>query len=248
MAAVLAGGLDAVLSHRSAADALGIRRSARRRVEITIGNRRCRARSDIEPHVGELPLDEITTVCGIPVTTVPRTILDLATVLPRREVERAVHEAEVARLTDALSLEDLVARYPRRRGGGTVRAILASGRIGSLVTRSELEERFLAFLRRCRLPLPRFNLPLEIGGRWIEADCVWVDTQVIVELDGRATHGDIDAFECDRERDRALQAAGWRVIRVTWRHVHRHGEGLERDLRAILSRPVATAATPGGGR
>jgi hypothetical protein len=99
-----------------------------------------------------LPGDEITTVSAIPVTTVPRTLFDLAAVLPRAQVERAINEAEVQGRTDRLSLPDLVTRYPRRKGVAMIKAILDAG---ALLTRSELEVRFLSFLRRTSLPRPR---------------------------------------------------------------------------------------------
>jgi hypothetical protein len=179
--------------------------------------------------------DEITTVRAIPVTTVPRTLLDLAGVVGRRHVERAVHEAEVRRLTDPLSLDDLVARHPGRRGIAMIRAILAAGRIGATVTRSELEDRFLAFLDRFCLPRPQVNESLRVRDGWIEGDCVWHTQRLIAELDGRATHATDRAFERDRARDRALNAAGWRVVRITWRQLHDEADALAADLRILLS-------------
>ncbi len=114
MAAVLVGGEGAVLSHRSAAELWGMRTSTRSRIEATVP-RRCHPRPGVQLHFVLVPFDEVTTVRGIPVTTVPRTVLDLAAVVGRRHVERALHEAEVRRLGDRLSLDDLVARHPGRR-------------------------------------------------------------------------------------------------------------------------------------
>jgi hypothetical protein len=176
--------------------------------------RSARSRPGIEFHEAAVARDELTTLSCIPVTTVPRTLLDLAAVVSRRDVERAINQAEVLRLSDALSLADLVARYPGRRGIAAVRAILATGGIGSTITRSELEDRFLAFLDRAGLPRPQVNGSVSAGGRWIEGDCVWRARRLIVELDGHAFHTTAAAFERDRSRDRALQAGGWRVVRV----------------------------------
>lgn len=233
MAAVLAVGPDAVLSHRSAAALWRIRPTSSR-TDVT-SQRRVESRVAIAVHQGPLPTDEVTVQHGIPITTVPRTLLDLAAVLDRRQVERAIEEAERRRLADPLSLGDLVERYPGRRGVATVKAILADGRIGTTITRSELEERFLAFLRATSLPSPELNVSLELRpGQWIEADCVWREQRVIVELDGYATHGTTAAYERDRARDRGLNAAGWRVVRVTWHELHGEPGLLESDLRTLL--------------
>ncbi len=179
----------------------------------------------------------MTELEGIPVTTPSRTLLDLAAVVPRRHLERALQEAEVRRLGDLISLEQLLVLHPRRRGTATLRSILASDRIGENVTRSGLEERFLAFLDRAALPRPEINAHVEIAGRLIECDCLWRPQRVIVELDGHAFHAPRDAFEADRARDRAFQAAGWRVVRVTWRQLHREAERVTADLRELLRSP-----------
>jgi predicted transcriptional regulator of viral defense system len=120
MAAVLGAGPDAVLSHYSAAELWGLRQAARRKYDVTVA-RRVRL-PNIDSHEAILPADEITTVRGIPVTIVPRTILDLAAEVPQREVARLIHEADVKRLWSTLSLWDLLARYPRRAGTKNVRA------------------------------------------------------------------------------------------------------------------------------
>jgi very-short-patch-repair endonuclease len=223
MAAVLAVGPGAVASHRMAGAIWGFWRSDL--LEVTAPAYRRRPGNQI--HTSSLPKDEIKTVRGIPVTCVSRTLLDLAGVLRPHQLERAIHEVEVQRLTDDLSLPELLTRYPRRHGVRAVKLILEAG---AAPTRSELESRFLAFLRAKRLPTPETNI-LVLG---FECDCVWREPRVIVELDSRSVHDTGSAFERDRARDRALQAAGWRVIRVTWRHLHREREPLAADLRTIL--------------
>jgi Transcriptional regulator, AbiEi antitoxin len=172
MAAVLAAGPDAVLSHRDAAALLGMLSSARSRIEVTTPGGR-RRRHGIQFHRAVLHPDEVTVVNGIPVTTVPRTLLDLAAVVERRQFERALHEAEVLRLTDALSLDDLLARHSRRPGTRAVRAVLAEVRLGAAITRNDLEDGFLRFLEEARLPRSEVNVPIEVAGRWFEADFVW---------------------------------------------------------------------------
>jgi very-short-patch-repair endonuclease len=228
LAAVLAVGPDAVLSHRSAAALWRVRQTSRARVEVTVP-RRLRSRPGIEVHRAQLAADEVTVEHSIPVTTVARTLLDLAAVLRARHLERAVNEAEVLQLADATSLTALVDRYPRRRGVPAIRQILAAG-VG-WVTRSELERDFHAFVAEHQLPHPIFNARVEPVG---EVDVVWPEAQLIVELDGRATHGTAAAFERDRERDRTLQANGWRVVRITWRQLRDQPERIACDLAAML--------------
>jgi len=168
------------------------------------------------------------------VTTVPRTLLDLAAVLPAHQVERAINEAEVRRLTDPLSLGDLAARHGGRRGTATTRAILAKLELGLNVTRSELEARFLAIVEGAGLPRPETNARVHVAGQSLECDCVWRSPRVVVELDGRAAHATMAAFERDRARDRALNAEGWRVVRITWRQLHDDRRSVATDLLKLL--------------
>jgi very-short-patch-repair endonuclease len=181
-----------------------------------------------------LPDDEITTRRGVPVTTVPRTLLDLATVLPSDRVEQAINEAEVQRLGNALPIAALLARYPRRRGVAVARTILDGARIGSTITRSELEDRFRAFLIHRRLPVPEVNTSMRIGDGWVECDFVWRAQRLIAELDGHAFHVTAADYERDRARDRALSVAGWRVVRITWRQLQDDSARLAADLRWLL--------------
>jgi len=234
MAAVLAAGPGAVLSHRSAADLWGILQSARPRIDVTRAGRRHGGLGIELFHCARLREDEVTKHEGIPVTTVSRTLLDLAAVLPPQRLERALREAEVRRLGDPSSLGALLERHPRRRGTAALRAILASGRLGDGVTRSELEERFLAVLDAHALPRPQINAYVRTRGRLLECDCVWWVERLAVELDGHAAHSPRTAFERDRARDRALSAAGWRVLRITWRQLHREAEAVAGDLRTLL--------------
>jgi hypothetical protein len=235
IAAVLAAGQDAALSHRAAAAVWELRPSAA--LELTSAGDR-RGREGFTVHHLPLPPDEVTSVRGIPVTTVPRTLFDLAAVLPKSQVERAINQAEIRRLMDPLSLADLVDRHPGRKGITMIKAILEDG---APITRSELEVRFLSFLKKAGLPRPEVNVPLLVAGRWIECDCVWRDRGVIVELDGLAAHGTAAAFERDRARDRMLHARGWRSVRITWRQLHREPEAVAYDLKTLLSADSGTA-------
>jgi very-short-patch-repair endonuclease len=227
MAAVLACGPGAVLSHLAAAALWGIRQSGR--IEVTTPASH-RGPKGVIVHRSPLRDDERTTHRGIPTTTVPRTLLDLSAVVRRDDLRSALRQAEQLRLTDPLSLSDLVERYPRRPGLAAIRALLKEATIGARVIRSELEERFQSFLLNAGLPLPQTNQLVE----GFEVDCVWPDQRLIVELDGRAVHDTFHAFEQDRVRDRVLAAAGWHVIRVTWRQLHEEPQLVEADLRRLL--------------
>lgn len=234
MAAVLAGGQDAVLSHRSAAQLWGLISRSSQRSEVT---RPTYFRSHVRicSHRSLLPADERTVVEGIPVTTVPRTVLDFAALAPRRQVERVLNEVEVRRLTDRLSIPDLLGRYPRRRGTAVLRDLLGKGAEAGGVTRNDFEELFVPLLDSHGLPRPRFNADVFVAGRFVCVDCLWQRERLVVELDGRATHGTRQAFESDRERDRRLMADGWRVIRVTWRQLRRQPSAIAADLRKALT-------------
>ena len=106
---------------------------------------------------------------------------------------------------------------------------------GPRFTRSELEERFLRFLSQRRLPRPELNAPIALRGGFVEVDCLWRRARVIAELDGRAVHGTAAAFERDRARDRALNAAGWRVVRITWRQLSEVPRELAADIGVLLA-------------
>lgn len=235
MAGVLAGGEGAVLSHRSAAALWGLCGAVQAKVEVT-SSRSTRSSGSLRRHCAHLPRDEMTIRRRIPVTTVSRTLLDLAAEVAIVEFERAVREAEFLRLPDRPPLAELLARYPRRRGARAARVTLERlGRLAPGDSRSHLEDRFLRFAARARLPMPETNVVLRLGGRTYEADCLWRVERLVVELDGHEAHGTRSAFESDRERDRLLQVAGWTVIRVTHRQLG-SPRALAADIRHLLQR------------
>jgi very-short-patch-repair endonuclease len=240
MAAALACGDGAVVSHRSAGRCWGLLRgSDGAAIEVT-RPRGHGARAGIEMHRASLPDDERTTVDGVPVTTVPRTIFDIAAHGDRRNVERAFHEAEVLGLTDFLSIPDLLDRYPGHAGVPMLRDLLQIGPGGG-ATDNDFEAAFADLIDRHRLPRPRFNPDLVVAGRHFRPDCAWMTQGVVVELDGRAFHATRHAFEADRARDRIFVANGWRVIRVTWRQLVDSPEAIVQDLRGALSTRSAFA-------
>lgn len=223
-----------MLSHRSAAALWALRPTSRPVVELTTPAWRP-GPANVRVHARAVPPDEASERDAIPVTTVPRTLVDLAAVLAPPELRRAVEQAEALRLADLLSLDAVVTRHHRRHGVRHLRAIVEEG-VTATVTRSELERRFLALVELHALPRPQVNAGVRVGDHWIEADCVWRTPRVIVELDGHAYHSTRAAFERDRRRDRQLQVAGWRVVRLTWRQLA-DGAAVARDLAGLLTPP-----------
>jgi very-short-patch-repair endonuclease len=178
------------------------------------------------------------------VTSVHRTIFDLAATVSVDEVITMIKEAEYRNLWDRLSLWDLLERHPARRGSRNLRSALQ--RITEEPTgrkRSELERRFVPFLRRYRLPLPRFNDWIALDPRSYRVDCHWPDLRLIVELDGWQGHSSRSAFQDDRARDRALRVAGYSVVRLTWAQLDSEPARIATDLRALLK----PAPPPAGG-
>jgi very-short-patch-repair endonuclease len=235
MAAVLACGPGALLSRRSAGQLWGIVPPADRWPEVTRRSA-CRGVHGISVHRGLVRPDERGELLGIPVTSVVRTQFDLAGVLSKRGLERAMHEAEVKRLTDRLSLPDLLTRYPRRRGAANLRALLRA-KTPTGITQNDFEELFVGFLDAHGLPRPRFNATLPVRGRLLRPDCMWPEERLLAELDGRAVHGTERAFESDRQRDRILLVEGWRSTRITWRQLRDEPSAIATDLGRLLRGP-----------
>jgi len=170
---------------------------------------------------------------GIPVTSVARTMFDLAGMLDEREVERAWNEMEVREYRTRLSVPDLIERYPGRPGTALLGRLGRGEPVG--ITRNELEEAFLALIDRFELPRPRMNAHLAVRDRFYEVDCLWEDRKVAIELDGGGAHGTKKAFQDDRERDRILTAEGWTTARITWRQIREKPEEVASDLHLILT-------------
>jgi very-short-patch-repair endonuclease len=236
MAAVLASGPDAVLSHHSAAALWGLRLTSRTTIDVTCPQK-SRSWKGIRRHHKALPADEVTVEEDIPVTTAPRTILDLAATEPLDVIKALLREMEYRELWVALSLWDLVERYPGRRGIRKVKAALKRIKDEPPGERkSPLEERFAPFLREHRLPLPRFNDPITVGTKTFQVDCHWPALRQIVELDGWQGHKSRSAFREDRARDRILHAHHYTVTHLTWNQLDDEPEAIASDLRVLLNR------------
>jgi very-short-patch-repair endonuclease len=202
MAAILTCSQTAALSHHSAAAVWGFRHhTGDIHVSVTTGHPRHRPGLRIH-RTHSL---NAAVLHGLPLTTPARTLHDLAAHLPQHELDRAVEEAQVLRLVTREELEQLTGRPKLRRALTTEPAM----------TRSEGERRLVRLIRAARLPHPVTNT--HVAGH--EADALWPERRLIAEVDGWAYHGSREAFERDRRRDAALQAAGYRVVRFTWRQL-----------------------------
>jgi Transcriptional regulator, AbiEi antitoxin/REase_MTES_1575 len=234
MAAVLAHGPGAVLSHRSAAALHGIRPDNRPKTDVTVPRPSARSRSGIVVHRSTtLQPADITTIDGIPCTSLARTLLDLADVIDRQGVERAVSQAEVLGIFDLREVEEVLSRATGRHGAGVVRSVLAEYD-GPTLTEKELEERFLALCRAASLPKPEVNAWITLDdGIAYKIDFLWRAERLAVETDGWETHRTRQAFENDRRRDRRLRVAGWDVVRFTWRDVEREPGEATAELAAL---------------
>ncbi len=232
LAAVLAVGSGAVLSHRDAAGLHDLRPANHARTDVTT-TRQPRLIEGIAVHrTRSLDPKDTTTIRGIPVTTVARTLVDLAGVVPHDHLTSAIKEAERRRTFDLRLVEAALARTSGRRGPGhraLREAIAECAAFERDHTRSSLEDAFLRLLRDRGLPFPATNATIE----GFEIDAVWRAQRIAVELDGWQDHGTRRAFERDRERDAALTAAGWRVVRFTRRQVTQGPDRVAETLRRL---------------
>ncbi len=229
MAAVLAGGPDAVLSHSSAAALWGIVDPVAGAVHVTAPGGGHRRRGI----VFHRRLDRTGTVHDrIPLTAPSRTILDLAATLSTRRLSRALERADRHELLDLAELTHLCEATRGRKGTGRLSSLLAHYR-PLPETRSELERRFLRLCREAGLPRPAVNVP--VAG--LEVDFLWPEARLVVELDGYAFHRDRASFERDRQRDATLQRARYRVLRVTDHRLSQEARSVVADVRTLLASP-----------
>lgn len=248
MAAVLAGGPSAVLSHISAIALWGLLRIDRPNpVHVTLPGSGRGSRQGIVFHrTTSLTADERTEVERIPVTTPARTIVDAAALLGIREVESAIATAEREGLIEAAELAALPRRYAGRAGAPMLRALLEAG-ADPHFTRSEAERRCLELLRTAKLPRPHANV---LVGAY-ELDLFWPDANLAIEIDGYGYHSSRARFEGDRVKDSYLRARGIQVMRLTWRQITREptatavlvGQALSRAHAALQRRHAAAGGS-----
>lgn len=234
MAAVLACKPPAYLSHFSAAAVWEIW-SSRSKPDVTVVQKR-RSLPKIRVHyTSVLHPQDITTRDGIPVTSVARTLLDLAADLTPTRVRKAVDEAARRGLLDLLALDRAIGRSPKRRGTAKLRAILSAYRPPP-DTHSQLETAFWELIRDAGIPRPQVNVMVAA----IEVDFYWPATKLVVELDSRRYHSSPHEFENDRLRDAKLLRVGCRTMRVTHARMRDDRPRLLDDVRALATRPRAS--------
>ncbi len=240
MAAVLACGPGAVLSHRAAAALWELRAAPSGAIDVTAPSRhtvngvRCHCVRSLSP-------EDRTVVDGIPVTTPSRTQLDLAEILAPQPLRSTLEAAQRLDLLDVGKLDALCARHPGRHGLKPLRAALSQLRDEAPWTQSELERRFLELVRAAGLPEPQANVVLD----GFVVDFHWPAHNLVVEVDGYRFHKTRRQFEDDRRRDATHAVAGRRVIRVTHQRIVQDHRGLVGDLTRLLSVSVSVS---GGGR
>jgi predicted transcriptional regulator of viral defense system len=229
MAAVLAAGPGAALSHASAAALWEIRPTSATRIDVSVRSAAGRGkRPGLRIHrAARLRDDEVTEHHGIRVTTPARTLLDLAATLTPRALERALDEAEIKQLYDRTSLDALARAHAGERGAAALkRAIDDDG--DPTVTDSELEELMLALCDEHGLPRPRPRA--WVAG--LRVDFLFAASRLVVETDGYRYHRTRRAFERDRERDAILARAGYRVLRFTHRQLTKSASEVAATIRS----------------
>jgi very-short-patch-repair endonuclease len=235
LAAVRAAGKRAVLSGRAAAHLLALVKGAAPRPEVTTPTKRRISGVITHRSRGLVPAD-VTTWKGIPVTSAPRTLVDLAARLSVAELARACHEAGIRHETTPAAVEAVLARRPNSTGASKLREIL---RGDARITLSKLEARFLARLREAGLALPETNRA--VGGRRI--DCRWPEQRLTVELDGYRYHRSRHSWEHDRRREREAHGRGDDFRRYTYADVFERPQLMLAELRRLLPSQLPLSAS-----
>ena len=236
MAAVLACGPYALLSHRTGAALASIRRTSQSRIEVTAPTQR-RAVAAIRPYsCSWLRPHDRRVIEAIPCASPALLLLQLAAVLPRRELERACDEAEVQQLFDLLAIEELLGRAGACRGTARLRAVLGEHAIGTTLTRPGVEELALRLCDSVDIPRPVVNMRLTCrpGVAW-EVDFLWRAQRLVLETDGERFHHTRRQIERDRRKESDLVRAGYRVLRATWLQIERDPRSVALMLRAAMA-------------
>jgi very-short-patch-repair endonuclease len=232
MAAVLAAGPAALLSHSTAGALWGLLAPNRAGlIELTVTDRRGRRLPEVRFHrPRRFPVTDRARCDGIPVTAPTRTLIDLAGRLPERRLERAVNEGDRLGLIDPESLRAAVDERSGQRGAPTLRKLL--DRRTFVLTDSELERRFLPIARAAGQPKPETGVRLN----GFKVDFLWRRLGLIVETDGLRYHRTPAQQARDRRRDQAHAAAGWTTLRFTHQQVAHEPDWITKTLTAVASR------------
>jgi very-short-patch-repair endonuclease len=230
LAAVLACGPGALLSHRSAGNLWGILHTSTARIEVTAPRSRRRREGVVVHRSRVIHDDDRATREAIPVTSLARTVVDLAEVLNEPRLGDAVNEAEVQRLFDLPAVEAALGRVPGRKGGHRLCRVLAAYRPEPVLLRNDAERLLFELCRRHGLPRPFANT--SVAGH--DLDLFWPEANLGVEFDGFAVHGTRRAFHRDRQKDRQLAGLGIHVLRVTSRDLEGDRAVLAGEIRRAL--------------
>jgi predicted transcriptional regulator of viral defense system/very-short-patch-repair endonuclease len=227
--AAVAANAPCVASHWSAGWVWGLLRSAPSgKFHVTATTRRHR-RAEFNVHFAALAPEDSTVLDGVPVTSLARTVLDLAALDPKR-TEKDLRRADDAKRLDLREFEALLERSTGHRGYATLRRAVDLYRPDPATTRSGLERRFRRLVRKAGLPEPAMNYV--VGG--YELDCWWEEARLAVELDTFGTHGSRLSFEEDRKRQRVLGLLGVKLERVTDRQLAEEPDEVLRAVAALL--------------
>ena len=242
MAAVLACGPTALLSHRDAAALYALIDFTQDAIDVTIEGVARRRLDGIRRHgARSLTASDRTEVDGIPVTSVARTLLDIAGVLPERLVQRAYEEAAHLELLEVAAVEDLLARSNGKKGVRVLRRILEVDPAFAARLRSELERMFRDLIAGSDIPMYEPNRTL----RGYEVDAYWPEARLVIELDGRSFHTSAFAAERDDVKTAELRLAGYEVMRLTHSMVKQRPRWVLETIRTLRARGVAATSPEG---
>jgi very-short-patch-repair endonuclease len=233
MAALLACGEGAALSHRTAASLWGFLSGPILPVDVTTSTDRGRSHAAITTHRTPLAPFDALVRDGLRVTAPARTIVDLAAILSGRALREAVQRAQDLRRFDAEDIQATLARVPRRPGARRLQDLITLLAPHKDNARSHLERLFLRLVRTARLPKPACNHEVAERSR----DFVWPEQRLVVEADGYRFHSSRQAKRRDNRRDRQLTALGWRPVRFTYEEIAFEPAEVAAELAALLGLP-----------
>lgn len=229
-AAVLAAGNGAVLSHLHAAALLDLVKPPSGSVHVLVPHRWLASRRGLALHTtSALAASEHTTLDGIPATSLPRTLLDAASLTDELQLRRMYERAERLQILDADAIRRVLNDHRGHRGAARLRALLAYDATAAADAVSELERRYLDLLSAAGLPTPQVNVLVD--GYLV--DCYWPRANVVVELDSYEFHGDREAFERDRAKLAELRRAGRQAVAFTYRQVTERPEWVVSTTRGL---------------
>jgi very-short-patch-repair endonuclease len=215
LGALLACGKNSLVSHLSAAFVWGFRKSPPAEVELSVVGRCCESRKGIRVHrIQAIDRAELRRHKGLWISSPARTLLEIATTLPRHGLADAVSDAIGERLVNRRDIEATLARNRGRRGSARLAEVIGDEG-ATTITRSRAEKAFLRLIRKAGLPEPEVNVRF---GRYVP-DFMWREQRLIVELDSYRFHGGPKGFDNDHDKDLVYREAGFDVLRPTRYHV-----------------------------